>query len=130
MGTGKGSGINGISTIGVPVSDQEMALGFYRDVMGFEVLVDAPLPGSDGRWIMVAPPGAPVSIALVAAGDGMAVGVETGIRFSTDDAEASYEQLKRSKVELGELLRWPGVPPMFQAQDPDGNRFEVIEARH
>jgi hypothetical protein len=78
---------------------------------------------------MLAPAAAPVSISLVAAGDGTAVGVETGIRFDTESAEATHGYLTRNGVATGELLRWPGVPPMFAAQDPDGNRFEVVEAR-
>ena len=24
--------------------------------------------------------------------------------------------------------RWPGVPPMFEFKDPDGNRYEIIKA--
>jgi lactoylglutathione lyase len=28
-----------------------------------------------------------------------------------------------------DVLRWPGVPPMFVFRDPDGNRLEIIEAR-
>ncbi|MBB2996791.1 VOC family protein [Paeniglutamicibacter cryotolerans] len=122
-----GSWIQGISTIGIPVTDQVAALGFYRDILGFDVLVDAPMPGTLGRWIMLAPHGSEVSISLVLADTGMAVGVQTGIRFSTGDVEATYLWLNRHHVPVGELLRWPGVLPMFQAQDPDGNRFEVIE---
>ena len=28
----------------------------------------------------------------------------------------------------GELLRWPGVPPMFELQNEDGNGLEIVEA--
>jgi len=35
--------------------------------------------------------------------------------------------LQTCGVRLGELLHWPGVPPMFQVSDRDGNRFEIIE---
>ena len=30
-------------------------------------------------------------------------------------------------VAVGELLRWDGVPPMYTFDDPDGNRFYVVE---
>ncbi|WP_431277249.1 VOC family protein [Leifsonia poae] len=121
------AGIRGISTVGIPVSDQDRALAFYRDVLGFEVLVDAPLPQLGARWIMLAPSGADVSISLVATSDDALVGVETGIRFSSPDAEATYGVLKAGNVDVGEFMRWPGVPPMFAASDPDGNRFEIVE---
>jgi len=127
------AGINGISTIGIPVHDQDAALAFYRDVLGFEVRVDTPLPQPGARWIMLAVPGTPVTVSLVAAGadvdGGVVVGVETGIRFSTADAEATHDYLRGHGVEAGELLRWPGVPPMFRATDVDGNHFEVVETQ-
>lgn len=121
------AGIVGVSTIGIPVADQDRALAFYRDVLGFEVRVDAPLPQVGSRWIMLAPPGAAVSISLVTAGEGVPAGVETGIRFEAVDAERAHESLRARGAEVGEVLRWPGVPAMFAAHDPDGNRFEVVE---
>src|SRR5207245_10956252 len=51
-------------SIGIYVTDQERALAFYRDTLGFEVLMDTPMgdmgpPGhEDKRWISVAPKGA------------------------------------------------------------------------
>ena len=30
-------------------------------------------------------------------------------------------------IRVGELLLWDGVPPMFTFDDPDGNRFYVVE---
>ncbi|QNE37254.1 VOC family protein [Leifsonia shinshuensis] len=119
------AGIIGVNTIGIPVADQDVALAFYRDVLGFEVRVDAPLP--NGRWIMLAPPGSAVSVSLVVASADVPAGVETGIRFESLDAGGTHEELTRRGVAVGELLRWPGVPAMFQATDPDGNRFEVVE---
>lgn len=55
-------------------------------------------------------------------------GVETCIRLETSDAEADHALLRSHAVEVGEVLRWPGVPPMFMLRDPDGNRLEIIEA--
>ena len=120
-------GIVGISTIGIPVADQDRALAFYRDTLGFEVRVDAPLPQLGARWIMLAPPGSAVSVSLVPASGNAPAGVETGIRFETVDAERAHRSLGEQGVDVGELLRWPGVPAMFAGHDPDGNRFEVVE---
>lgn len=122
-----GAGIVGISTIGVPVADQDRALAFYRDVLGFEVRVDAPLPQLGSRWIMLGPPGSAVTISLVLASDDVPAGGETGIRFEAADAGRAHAALTAHGVAVGELLRWPGVPAMFTAADPDGNGFEVVE---
>src|SRR3954464_10259409 len=102
-----------IATVGIPVADQDRALEFYRDKLGFEVQVDAPLPQLGSRWIMLAPAGARSSIALVVAHDGVPAGVQTGIRFSTPDAAAAHSAFTERGVSVGELLRWPGVPAMF-----------------
>jgi lactoylglutathione lyase len=120
--------IDGVHTIGVPVNDQDRALDFYVTKLGFEKRRDAPVPQFGGRWIEVAPPGARITIALVPAREGTPSGVETGIRFTTKDAAAVHAALTARGVDVGELLRWPGVPPMFKVRDQDGNGVEVVEA--
>jgi catechol 2,3-dioxygenase-like lactoylglutathione lyase family enzyme len=120
--------IGDVLTIGVPVSDQERALQFYLDQLGFEKRRDVPVPQFGGRWIEVAPTGATVTIALVPARESSPAGVQTGIRLKTGDAAAVHAELESRGVEVGELLRWPGVPPMFVLHDQDGNGLEIVEA--
>jgi catechol 2,3-dioxygenase-like lactoylglutathione lyase family enzyme len=118
--------ISDVRTVGVPVTDQERALEFYGGVLGFEVRLDTPFPG--GRWIEVAAPGATTTIALAAAQEGTPTGVDTGIRFTTADAAADHAALTAAGVRAdGEVLRFPGVPPMFSFRDPDGNTLYVVE---
>jgi catechol 2,3-dioxygenase-like lactoylglutathione lyase family enzyme len=119
--------ITGIRTIAVPVADQDRALAFYVDTLGLEKRLDLPVEQFGGRWIEVAPPGAPVTIALVPERDGVPSGVETGIRLTTADADAVHAELRRRGVEVGELLRWPEAPAMFAVRDQDGNCLEVVE---
>jgi lactoylglutathione lyase len=119
--------IKGIHTIGVPVTNQDRAVRFYVEVLGFEKRMDADIPQLGSRWIEVAPPGAPVSVALVQAHDGLPAGGESGIRFTTDDAAAAHAALRAAGVEVGELLEWPEVPPMFTFRDPDGNGMEIVQ---
>lgn len=119
--------INGVRTVGVPASDQDRALEFYVETLGFEKLVDAPLEQLGGRWIEVSPPGSAVTVALVPAHEEAPAGVDTGIRFTTDDAVALHTQLSGSGVDVDELLRWEGIPPMFDFRDPDGNVLYVSE---
>jgi lactoylglutathione lyase len=120
--------VTGVTTIGIPVNNQDRALDFYVGVLGLEKRLDAPTP-SGGRWITVAPQGSTgPTLALVAARDGLPAGVETGIRLTTPDAEAAHVGLRSSGAVADEILRWPGVPPMFAFRDPDGNGLEMVEA--
>src|SRR5687767_6917592 len=113
-----------VRTIGINVADQDDAVAFYVSTLGFEKRLDAPI-GPGMRWIEVAPPGAATSIALQASDDAPAVGVDTGIRFTVPDADAEYASMQGRGVNVGELLRWDGVPPMYTFDDPDGNRFYI-----
>jgi lactoylglutathione lyase len=119
--------IDDVLTIGVPVSDQDRALQFYLDKLGLEKRRDAPLPEFGGRWIEVAPPSGTVTLALVPAREGVPTGVHTGIRLKTGDAAAVHAELQARGAEVGELLRWPGVPAMFEVRDEDGNGLVVVE---
>jgi catechol 2,3-dioxygenase-like lactoylglutathione lyase family enzyme len=120
--------VSEIRTVGVPVTDQDRALTFYTETLGFELLIDAPLPQFGGRWITVAPAGSAASIALVPAKDDVPAGVDTGIRMASPDAKAAHQHFLDAGVETGDLLEWPGVPPMFSLRDPDGNRLYVSQA--
>ena len=116
--------ISRVGTVVLPVSDQDEAIAFFTDTLGFETRLDAEFaPGQ--RWIEVAPAGAETSIALVA--QGASEGVE--ISLATDDAEADHEAMLAAGVEAdAELIRMgEGVPPMFTFRDPDGNRFRMVE---
>jgi catechol 2,3-dioxygenase-like lactoylglutathione lyase family enzyme len=120
--------ITDVMNIGVPVTDQDRALAFYTEKLGFETRRDVPLPQFGGRWIEVAPTGATITLSLVPARDGVPAGIETGIRLAAEDAAAVHAALQDRGVDVGELLRWPGVPAMFAFHDEDGNGLEIVEA--
>lgn len=115
-----------IRTVAVPAHDQERAVAFYVEKLGFEKRMDAEI-GPGFRWIEVAPPGARVSIAIVTATGG-AVGIDTGIRLTTPDAAAEHAALRARGIEVEDLLEMPDVPPMFTFRDGDGNTLYVVEA--
>jgi catechol 2,3-dioxygenase-like lactoylglutathione lyase family enzyme len=119
--------ITEIRTVGVPVRDQDRALEFYTETLGFEVQLDVPLPQFGGRWLVVAPAGSAASIALIPESDGNPAGVDTGIRMASPDAKAAHQHFLDAGVDTGELLEWPGVPPMFSLRDPDGNRLYISQ---
>ncbi|OLL73676.1 hypothetical protein Ae168Ps1_2059c [Pseudonocardia sp. Ae168_Ps1] len=120
--------VTGIHTIGVPVTDQDAATAFYRDVLGFEVRADVHIDELGSRWTELAPAGSPVTVALVRADENDPAGREVGIRFTTPDAAALHARFTAEGVDVDELLTWPGVPPMFVFRDRDGNGLEIVEA--
>jgi lactoylglutathione lyase len=115
-----------VRTIGVPVRDQDRALEFYTTVLGLDPSLDVPM-GGGSRWIEVTPPAGGATIALVAAKPGAPAGVETGIRLCAPDADAFRRHLLDRGASADEVLRWPGVPPMFAFRDPDGNGLEIVQ---
>jgi lactoylglutathione lyase len=123
------STITDVHTIGVNVTNQDDAVEFYIATLGFEKRLDAPISPTM-RWIEVAPRGATTSIALVATEGATPAGADTGIRFAVPDAEAEHAAMRERGVTVGDLLRWDGVPPMFTFDDPDGNRFYIVEDVH
>jgi hypothetical protein len=114
-----------LSTVAVPVTDQDKAKALFESV-GFETRFDADL-GEGFRWIELVPPGAVTSIALVATGEQLPTGIDTGIRLVTPDARAARDALLALGLSVGELLDWDTAPLMFSFTDPDGNRFYVAE---
>jgi lactoylglutathione lyase len=129
MSTETETAITDLRTVGVPVTDQDRALAFYVEKLGLEKRLDVPVEQFGGRWIEVAPPGAATTIALVPTRDGVPTGVETGIRLVTGEADAVHADLRAKGIDVGEMLRWPGVPAMFAVRDQDGNGLEVVEQR-
>ena len=117
--------ITGVRTVSIPVDDQDAALRFYVDTLGFTTLRDNPTPNG-GRWIELAPGSDTVIVTLEAAASDVSRGA-IGIRFTTDDAEAAHAELRAAGVDTDEILRWPGVPAMFAFRDPDGNTFSITE---
>jgi catechol 2,3-dioxygenase-like lactoylglutathione lyase family enzyme len=118
--------ISGMTAVGVPVADQARALDFYVGQLGFETRRDVPF--GDGRWIEVAPPGAHTTIALIPARQGPPTGVDTGIRLTTEDADADHAELQAHGVDVDPDVErmGHGVPPMFSFRDPDGNRLILV----
>lgn len=123
--TNRTTTFTGLSTVAIPVTDQDRTKELLEG-LGFESRFDADL-GDGFRWVELAPPGAVTSIALVATGDQLPTGVDTGIRLVTPDARAAHAELLARGLDVGELLDWPTAPLMFSFCDPDGNRLYVAE---
>jgi uncharacterized glyoxalase superfamily protein PhnB len=126
------------------VHDQEEALAFYTEKVGFEVQADVTLPElGDFRWLTVGPPNQDVSVVLMAIPGEPVMDSETGeqvkdlvakgfagtVFLSTDDCQASYEELRDRGVEFSETPeeRPYGIDSGFR--DPSGNSIRLTEVR-
>ncbi|WP_283136175.1 VOC family protein [Rhizohabitans arisaemae] len=123
----------------VNVHDHEEALAFYRDVLGFEVRVDARLETM--RWLTVGPKSQPdIELGLsvpdelyapAAAGamkDIMAMGLLTAGIFKTEDCDATFERVRASGAEvLQEPIDQPYGVRDCAFRDPSGNAIRFSE---
>jgi lactoylglutathione lyase len=120
-----------VSNIGVAmftVADQDAALAFYTQKLGYEVRSDIRFGESDElRWLEVAPPGSRARLALNPPMQGRPGGGSIGVESS--DVLGELERLKGiGDVDVdAEPMRAPGVPLMFSVRDPDGNSIWVVE---
>ena len=130
-----------VATAQLWVHDQEEALKFWSEKVGFEVRADITMPElGDFRWLAVGPPGQDdFSIALLAIPGPpvmddetkkqiealMAKGFAGSVFMTTDDVQAAYEELKGRGVEFTEAPseRPYGIDSEFR--DPSGNTIRL-----
>ena len=127
------------------VHDQDEALKFYTEKLGFEVRADVTMPEMGNfRWLTVGPVGQPdFAIVLMPIprapvfdeetaeqiGQLLAKGGVGTVFLTTDDCHASYEELKARGVEFTEIPedRPYGIDAGFR--DPSGNNFRLTQVR-
>jgi catechol 2,3-dioxygenase-like lactoylglutathione lyase family enzyme len=134
-----------IAYSGVWVHDQDEALAFYTEKLGWELRADVTLPEfGNYRWLTVGPPNQPDVSVLLNAIPGppvmdestadqirslMAKGWIGNVLLTTDDVQADYEELKARGVEFTEAPeeRPYGIDSAFR--DPSGNQFRLTQVR-
>jgi len=125
--------IDKIGTVCIFVSDQERAKQFYTDVLGFELRQDAPLyPGSEARWISVAPSGAQTEAVLYLPDENwehyrQVVGKSQAVTFTVSDLDSTYADLKAKDVKF---VQEPSKEPWgtyAQIEDSEGNTILLME---
>ena len=132
-----------LTNVQVWVHDQDEALAFYTEKLGLELREDITVPEMGNlRWLSVGVPGQPdVAITLMAVPgppvfdaetrekimDLMAKGAASGLFFSSDDIQGTYENLKSRGVEFQqEPTEQPyGIDAGFR--DPSGNQMRVAQ---
>ena len=127
------------------VDDQDEALAFYTEKLGFEIRADVTMPEMGNfRWLTVGPAKQPdVAIVLMAIPGPPVMDPETAeqvrtlmskgfagtIFLTTDDCHASYEELRGRGVEFVEEPeeRPYGIDSAFR--DPSGNNIRLTQVR-
>jgi predicted enzyme related to lactoylglutathione lyase len=134
-----------LSTAQLWVHDQDEALAFYTDKVGWEVRADVTVPElGNFRWLTVGPPAQPdIAVVLMAIPGPPVMDAETAeqvrtlmgkgfagtIFLTTDDVQAAYEELKGRGVEFSEQPeeRPYGIDSAFR--DPSGNNIRLTQVR-
>jgi catechol 2,3-dioxygenase-like lactoylglutathione lyase family enzyme len=119
--------ISQLGRVLVPVADQDEAIAFYTEKLGFSLAADVPF-GDGSRWVEVAPPGGGANIALVPPQGEFVPGRMTGVSLSSSDVRADYATFAERGVEAEDLLGGDGgVPLLFFFRDNNGNHLMVAQ---
>ncbi len=115
--------IKGIKFASVPVRDQDKALAFYTEKLGFKIVTDSPFDGKQ-RWIELGMPRAETKLVLFTAdGQENMIGGFMNVTFMADDVEKTAAEMKARGVEFvqePQKADW-GTAAIFK--DVDGNTF-------
>jgi predicted enzyme related to lactoylglutathione lyase len=113
----------------IPVRDQDRALDFYVNTLGFTLMTDQPM-GPGQRWIEVRPPKGDAGVALfTAAGQEDRVGTFTGISMECDDVQKTYEELSAKGVEFAKPPKAESWGVAAIMKDSEGNQI-VLSSAH
>ena len=132
---------NGVQVVGLYVRDQDEALDFYVERLGFEVNTDA--KNGDYRWLTVQYPNQPLlqlglfrpesptidAATLAAIDEAVAKGAMPPLVLVVDDCQAAYDRMRAAGVEFTQapVARYGSVDASFR--DPSGNGWKLIQAR-
>ena len=133
--------ITKMNHVSIFVLNQDSALDFYVNKLGFKVHTDAPM-GPDARWLTVCPPEQPdLEITLMAISEGMMFKKEAAEQmrqlvkkgtfgfgvFQCNDLLATYEELKGKGVVFTKPPKkeFYGFEALFK--DDSGNWFSLVE---
>ena len=121
--------VNSIAVAMFSVTDQDAAVAFYTEKLGWELKSDVSFGAGDdaGRWVEVAPPGSATHLALNPPMGGEPGGGSIGV--STPDVDGEYARMSATDgVQTNEPMGGEGpVPRMFSVMDPDGNWIWVVQ---
>ena len=133
--------LNRISHTGIWVPDQDEALAFYRDVLGFEVRTDVTVPEfGNMRWLSVALPGQDIVLQLTAfdlphldeatreqIAQVLAKGYNPPLILEVDDCRATIERLRERGVDISQEPEDQFYGVDAGIRDPSGNSIRITQ---
>lgn len=118
--------INNLGVAMFTVADQDAAIAFYTEKMGFELRADVPFgPNGEHRWVEVAPVGSTARLALNSPMNDEPGGGSIGVE--TPDVRGEHARLKALGCDVDEPMEGDGAPLLFMMRDPDGNHIAVVQ---
>jgi predicted enzyme related to lactoylglutathione lyase len=116
--------IKAVKFVSIPVTDQDKALDFYTQKLGFGILTDQPMAPGQQRWIELKIPGAETKVVLFTPdGHEDRIGSFQNVTFTADNVAGTHAELSARGVEFSQ-------PPTSQPwgtfavfKDLDGNQF-------
>jgi catechol 2,3-dioxygenase-like lactoylglutathione lyase family enzyme len=125
-----------LELVALIVDDYDIAIRFFVDAIGFELIEDSPSLTNNGhpkRWVVVRPPGASTGL-LLARADGLVqeaiVGSQTagrvGFFVRVDDFEAAHQRMTTAGVEFLTEPRDEAYGRVAVFRDVAGNRWDLL----
>jgi catechol 2,3-dioxygenase-like lactoylglutathione lyase family enzyme len=125
-----------VELVTIVVEEYDAAIGFFTDVLGFELVEDSPSRTNDGRpkrWVVVRPPGAETGILLAradgehqAAAVGNQVAGRVGFFLRVDDFDAVFGRLTAAGVTFVTPPRAEPYGRVAVFVDIAGNRWDLL----
>lgn len=117
--------IKQVKFVSIPTADQDRALEFWTEKVGFKVATDQPM-GPRQRWIELSIPGAQTRVVLFTPdGQKDRIGTFFNGSFACDNVEYTYDKLKGRGVEFESALKAEQWGTFAVFKDPDGNSFAL-----
>ena len=116
--------ITHVKFVSIPTKDQDRAVKFYTEKLGFVVVTDQPFQGEQ-RWIEMRIGKSDTRFVLFDMGeDAKRVGTPFNGALACDNIDRTYEELKAKGVDITEPTKQPWGS-FCTLKDPDGNQFVV-----
>lgn len=120
--------IKRIKFLGIPVRDQDRALAFYTEKLGFRVSTDQQMSETQ-RWIELAIPGAETGIVLFTPdGHEDRIGTFVNTSWEVDNLDKTYVELQAKGVEFTRTPEKQAWGSFVIFKDSEGNQI-VLSAR-
>jgi predicted enzyme related to lactoylglutathione lyase len=121
--------ISHIKFVSVPVRDQNRALDFYTEKLGFTIITDQPFDEKQ-RWIELRIPKAETRVVLYTMeGQEDRIGTFSPVVFASGDVEKSYEELKARGVEFEGAPEKQPWGTFAKFKDSEGNQFVLSTSK-